>query len=193
MSYRPVPACLTLVLTLVACEPDQVSNPANAHRHPSPEPANVEVSARSVAADLTELKQATASFHDFAAADSAGWRTPITECMSSLDGGMGFHYAKVGLLDAVVDAAEPEALLYEPDRNGKLRLVGVEYIVPRGLWTEADGVTPRADPPELFGQQYSYVAQFDVYGLHAWVWRNNPNGMFAPWNPDVSCAFAPAN
>ena len=26
------------------------------------------------------------------------------------------------------------------------------------------------------------------YLTHAWVWANNPAGMFADWNPKVSCA-----
>jgi len=25
------------------------------------------------------------------------------------------------------------------------------------------------------------------YILHAWVWKNNPSGMFEDWNPAVSC------
>jgi hypothetical protein len=23
--------------------------------------------------------------------------------------------------------------------------------------------------------------------LHAWIWQNNPAGMFEDWNPTVSC------
>lgn len=25
------------------------------------------------------------------------------------------------------------------------------------------------------------------YDLHAWAWRANPNGVFAPFNPNVGC------
>jgi hypothetical protein len=25
------------------------------------------------------------------------------------------------------------------------------------------------------------------YALHAWVWKDNPTGMFSMWNPGVSC------
>jgi hypothetical protein len=28
---------------------------------------------------------------------------------------------------------------------------------------------------------------FDVWALHVWVWKHNPSGMFADWNPQVSC------
>lgn len=26
-----------------------------------------------------------------------------------------------------------------------------------------------------------------IYELHVWVWRENPSGPFADWNPTVSC------
>jgi len=29
------------------------------------------------------------------------------------------------------------------------------------------------------------------YSLHAWIWKHNPAGDFAMWNPDVTCANAP--
>jgi hypothetical protein len=30
------------------------------------------------------------------------------------------------------------------------------------------------------------------YTLHVWAWKNNRNGTFVNWNPDVSCdAFNP--
>jgi hypothetical protein len=25
------------------------------------------------------------------------------------------------------------------------------------------------------------------YVVHAWIWRHNPSGMFADWNPNVKC------
>ena len=96
---------------------------------------------------------------------------------------MGFHYANTSLIDATVDAVQPEALLYEPQRDGSLRFVGVEYIVPRTAWSGAE-------PPVLYGQTFPYIEAFDVYGLHVWVGTSNPDGVFAAWNPRVSCAFA---
>jgi hypothetical protein len=29
--------------------------------------------------------------------------------------------------------------------------------------------------------------EFVHYDLHAWLFKDNPNGMFSPTNPDVSC------
>jgi hypothetical protein len=94
---------------------------------------------------------------------------------------MGFHYGNVGLMDGSVQADEPELLLYEPEKNGRLRLVAVEYIIP---YTEH---SRGATPPVLFGQEFKQNDMFQLWGLHAWVWKHNPSGMFANWNPTVTC------
>lgn len=47
-----------------------------------------------------------------------------------------------------------------------------------------------ADPPVLMGHEFHPVPAAGIWGLHAWVWKHNPDGMFADWNPEVSCEFA---
>lgn len=137
--------------------------------------------------DLAALRRATASFHDIDAASATGWSAPITACMSAgAAGSMGFHYGNVDLIDGVIEVERPELLLYEPTRNGGLRLVGVEYIIPYAHHSRD------AAPPVLFGQELAQVDAFGLWGLHAWVWAENPDGMFAAWNPRVSCEFAPS-
>ena len=136
--------------------------------------------------DLAALRRATAAFHDFDAGSAAGWSTQITPCMESPEGGMGFHYGNVALIDGIAQVDQPELLLYEPEGNGKLRLVAVEYIIPYTAHSRD------AAPPVLFGQPFQQVDAFQLWGLHAWVWKNNPSGMFAPWNPQVNCANATA-
>jgi len=136
--------------------------------------------------DLALLRQVTAQFHDFASASDAGWSAAITPCMSDPEGSgaMGVHYGNPGLItDGTVRVDQPELLMYEPEKNGRLRLVGVEYIVPLALWTSPT-------PPRLFGREFRVNDAFQVWALHAWVWKENPNGMFADWNPTVSCANA---
>ena len=88
-----------------------------------------------------------------------------------------------GRLDATLDPANPEALLYEKRNNGSFKLTGVEYIVA--------GSAPR---PQLYGQWFSdtNLARFgapevNVWTLHAWIWKPNPGGMFDPWNTRVTC------
>jgi hypothetical protein len=138
--------------------------------------------------DLAELRRVTARFHDFETARDAGWGTQITPCMvdPAGDGGMGFHYGNTKFIDGTAHVDKPQLLLYEPEGNGRLRLVAVEYIIPYTF-------VPRdAAPPELFGQKFAQVDAFQLWGLHAWVWRENPSGIFKPWNPKVTCDHATA-
>jgi hypothetical protein len=130
---------------------------------------------------LDRLRRRLAPFHRFQVAADAGWSTQLTGCMADPKlGGMGFHYAKTALLDGTVSLQEPEALLYEPQEGGKLRLVAVEYIVPFDAWT-------RARPPRLLGQDFKRNEAFGIWALHIWLWRQNPSGRFADWNPHVHC------
>jgi len=136
--------------------------------------------------DIAALRQATVKFHDFAAAQNAGWSTQITGCMVDPDGAgaMGYHYGNTDIIDATARVDQPELLLYEPDANGRLTLVAVEYIIPYSFHSRD------AAPPKLFGRDFAQVDAFGLWGLHAWVWKDNPSGMFAPWNPKVNCAHA---
>jgi hypothetical protein len=155
---------------------------------------------------LTELRRATAAFHDPAAADDAGYSLELadvfgTTCIADLDaqskGAMGVHLVNTGLLDAVLDPAQPEALVYEPRNNGTLKLVAAEYVVFQAAWDEANGFTggAHAPPPQLFGQEFLFSdgSRFGLpafWALHAWAWKPNPSpfgGMFGAWNPRVTC------
>jgi hypothetical protein len=179
-----VPITLSLVTILLACED-----------HPgtlAPEGASA-VEARaasaSTASQIAQLRRLVAPFHDFDAAVHAGWATQITPCLEAPGlGAMGFHYGNLGYIQdgGVVDLLQPELLLYEPEKNGKLRFVGVEYIVP---FTDHPA---SAAPPTLLGQPFAQVPEFGVWGLHIYVGRENSSGIFAPWNPKVSCAHAGA-
>lgn len=137
----------------------------------------------SVERDLATLRRVTAPFHDFATARAAGWSAQITPCMDMPTGGMGFHYGNPTYIDGAVSVDKPELLLYEPEKNGQMRLVAVEYIVPFTEWSAPQ-------PPRLFGLDFKPNDTFQVWALHAWVWKHNPSGMFADWNPEVSCAGA---
>ncbi len=103
-------------------------------------------------------------------------------------GAMGIHYLNGGLLDAVLDPLRPEALMYQPTKDGRLELLGVEYIVFQDVW---DALHPQ--PPVLFGHPFHLVRapnRYNVpafYELHLWVWEHNRNGIFNDWNPQVRC------
>jgi len=143
--------------------------------------------------DLASLRQSVAGLHDLTAAEAAGYTTAVGDptdghiCLSDPSGAMGIHYLKTSLVNDTVIVTQPELLIYEPEQDGSRKFVGVEYIIPYSIHG-ADQA-----PPVLFGVQFSKNDHFGLWGLHAWVGRKNPNGMFAMWNPDVSCQFAPAS
>lgn len=134
-------------------------------------------------------RNATAAFHDLAAAEAAGYGL-FPGCFSDATGGMGVHYVDFSsVADGKVDPLKPEALVYEPQRGGGMRLVAVEWVVIAESWTGAQ-------PPSVLGHQLEFVDSPNEFGLppfyelHAWLWQPNPRGMFNEWNPAVSCAFA---
>jgi len=134
--------------------------------------------------DLATLHAATARFHQFEAAKDARYTFLFMNmCMvddsPAREGGMGYHYVNTDLLDGKVEVDKPEALLYEPESNGQLRLVAVEYVIPKDAW-HADTL------PRLFGQQLK-LNSFNLYALHVWAWENNPSGIYKSWNPRVNC------
>ena len=134
--------------------------------------------------ELKRVKAATARFHSVKQAQEAGYLAPPV-CVSSPAGGMGYHFQNRALMnDGVLDPERPEILLYERAANGRYKLTGVEYYLPARQ-------TPAA--PVLFGQTFqgpmpAHNPSMQVhYDLHVWLWKHNPRGMFAEWNPDVSC------
>ena len=134
---------------------------------------------------IAALRRATALFQRIDVAMAAGWSDEITGCLESTTGGMGYHYVNFDLLlDDQVDPLRPEAMIYEPQKNGRLRLVAVEYVIPEAF-------LPRtAEPPVVLGQHMHFDEANGVWALHVWLWRHNPDGMFADWNPQVSCQYA---
>ena len=141
-------------------------------------------------------KQSTARFHDVEQAKAAGYTVVVRdlaeiECIEDDAGGtgaMGVHLLNPDLLfdGGKIDAAQPEILVYEPRQNGTLKLVALEYLVFKSHFG--------AGRPALFGKQFDEVPAVNRYGipeswaLHTWLWKPNPNGMLAPYNPRVSCA-----
>lgn len=148
--------------------------------------------------ELAAVRQVTAQFHRVEAAIDAGYELGyvngagvriITGCISNpTAGAMGYHYFNKALVDdMVVDPLKPEALVYASLPNGKLRLVAVEYVVP-GPGSNPAG--PSAPAPTVFGMEMHILVPPPGPGFylhHAWIWRHNPAGMFADWNPEVTC------
>jgi hypothetical protein len=145
---------------------------------------------------VVKVREATARYQDVRAAIADGF-VQGTPCVSGPDmGAMGIHYVRPDrITNGVLDAAEPEALIYEPQAGGALRLVGVEYIVIAATWVS---LHPNAGPPALEGDLLNFIDAPNRYGLkpfyemHVWAWEANPKGSFADWNTHVTCAMQPA-
>jgi hypothetical protein len=138
---------------------------------------------------LARVRAATDTFHSLAAAQDAGYGEFYMCTDHVTDGTMGQHYVNLDLvLDPAINALTPEALVYEPKKNGGYKLVGVEYVVFQADWDALHGA-----PPSLFGRTFALVQAGNRYGLppfyelHAWIWRPNPSGIFNDWNPSVTC------
>lgn len=139
-----------------------------------------------MAKQLAQVRQATAKYHDVAAALADGYQ-PTGHCEQSPAGVMGAHHlnpARLGELDPL----RPAVLLYLPAHKGQ-RLVGVEYFhVDRD-----QDLTTDDDVPSLFGQNFNgpmvgHQPGMPIHDdLHVWLWAHNPAGMFAQWNPALSC------
>ena len=133
---------------------------------------------------LKSVKQATSRFHSTTQAHKAGY-VGDEHCVSVPGlGGMGYHWVNSSLIDPIFDPQKPEAILYATGPDGKLQIVGLEYIV-----------IDIGQPDPMFGDQ-----PFDVGGvppleansvphwsLHVWLYKDNPAGMFKPFNPTVTC------
>lgn len=133
---------------------------------------------------LAIFRRATARYHRVEVAVADGFEQ-ILPCLSNPagEGAIGIPYAKLDRLDANIDLSEPEILFYEPRPDGRLTLVGGEPVVPIEAW-------PDSEPPSLFGREFHRNEEHGLFGLHMWVWRHSPDGVFSFWNSNVSCEFA---
>ena len=166
---------------------------------------------------LDQVRAATERFRDVKVAVAEGYvRDPMDECVTASsigypahEGTMGIHYIRMDRLgikgppnprvtgsSTYTDFNKPAVLIYEPQADGSLQLVAVENLVFKKAWHEA-GNKAR---PKFHGTPYNYMADDPAtkideghmfephYDLHVWLYRDNPGGIFAQFNPDVSCA-----
>jgi hypothetical protein len=144
---------------------------------------------------MEKVRAGTARYRDINVALAEGF-VQGTPCVSGPDtGAMGVHFVMPSRISAgVLEADQPEALIYEPQSDGAFRLVGVEFIVLSSVWqaNHAAGTTPA-----LEGDLLNFIDAPNRYGLpafyelHVWAWENNPKGSFADWNTHVTCEKQP--
>lgn len=176
---RSVTTLLLLGPILVACDMSVVVPGAQPEVHGS-----VNALEAGLGPALDELRASTAQFNNIDKAMAAGYTVPATPCWyHSGMGAMGYHYANPAFIDGQASLLAPEILVYEPNAGGSMKFVALEYIVPIGMW----GGT---EPPELLGRSFGRNDDLGIYFLHVWLWRDNPEGIFADWNAKVSCKHA---
>lgn len=100
-------------------------------------------------------------------------------------GAMGVHFVNL-TVQGPLDPTRPNVLLYEP-RDGKLNLVGAEWLVPLSVAKERPSLLGHEFLGPMEGHEPLIPAAFHHYDLHVWLFKDNPLGMFAATNPDVSC------
>jgi hypothetical protein len=139
---------------------------------------------------IKKVRESTARFQDVREAEYEGYHLEFG-CVSGPDSGaMGLHYVNDTLVgNGVIDPTRPQIVLYEAQPNGSLKLTGADYLVLAEAWDAKHGGTP----PQLMGQIFHYFEAPNRFGLkpfytlHVWAWKENPNGAFVNWHPDVSC------
>jgi hypothetical protein len=138
---------------------------------------------------LKIVRQSTRRFQDVKVAEAEGYALTFG-CVSGDDqGAMGLHYINFDLVKSgVIDATHPQAIIYEPTANGGAKLTGADYLVLAKTWNHN-----HSSPPELMGQLFHLFDSPNRFGLpafytlHVWAWKDNPNGAFVNWHPNVSC------
>jgi hypothetical protein len=164
----------------------------NSHTHIAP--AQQEVSADQRANQIALLRivrEATERFKDVAEAEREGYALAFG-CVSGPDqGAMGLHFINGDLVaKGALDPTKPQIILYEPTADGHLKLTGADFLVDAQQW---DSDKTHKGPPELMGQLFHYFEAPNRFGLkafytlHVWAWKDNPNGAFVNWHPEVSC------
>jgi len=146
--------------------------------------ASLALSAKDAAASRT----AAEGYYRLEDALAAGYE-PLFDCTDAgVQGAMGQHYInKAYALDGKLEVSRPDVLMYEPQADGSMHLVALEYIVFRSQWKGKEA-------PVMLGHKMQLkrkVGTHDVdpfYELHVWHWRDNPSGLTADYNPTVTCS-----
>ena len=167
---------------------------------------------------LDEVRAATARFQDVKVAEAEGYINPGNQCETAAHmgmdkelGGMGIHFFRPDLLGVTAppnprvtgsgvhtDFRKPAILIYEPRADGTLELVAVENLVFEAAWKAAGN----KERPSFHGVPYEYMVDDPAtkadeahmfephYDRHVWLYRDNPKGVFTPFNPTVTCEHA---
>jgi hypothetical protein len=162
--------------------------------HPHTTTAQPQQLTHAQSALLKIVRENTERFKDVSVAEAEGYSL-LFGCVSGPDAGaMGLHFVNLNLVKlGAIDATRPQIVIYEPMPDGHLKLIGADFLLIASDWDKAHP----GQPPQLMGQLFHYFESPNRFGLpafytlHVWAWKENPNGAFVNWHPNVSCqAFA---
>jgi hypothetical protein len=179
---------LSAVTVPRALAQDRETHSAPSHQHETTPERQKQMNAL-----VAIVRDATERFRDVTIAQAEGYALQFG-CVSGPDAGaMGMHFVNGALVgDDLLDPTRPEIVIYEPTADGRLRLIGADFLVLKEVWDAR-----HTAPPQLMGQLlhlFDAPNRFGLppfYTLHVWAWKNNPSGTFVNWHPQVSCdAFA---
>jgi hypothetical protein len=175
---RTITSLSSVAAILAAAAPGAAAHPGHDARD-----THATSSSKHVLNQLAQVKRVTSRFRDPEVAEAAGYKA-TDECVDSRSGAMGFHYVNPNLVaDPALEPKRPEILLYVQDRDGRLRLGGVEYFA----------LDTGQRPPRIFGHRLDGPMTHggtapSHYDLHVWIFERNPRGVFAQYNQRFRCS-----
>jgi hypothetical protein len=184
-----LPALVGALGLVGACSLPALADDAHAHSA-APQSQDFSKDQPKRSSELLQIvRDATRRFQNVHEAEAEGYALMFGCVSGESDGAMGLHYVNQYLLKkGEVDATRPQIVTYEAEPNGHLRLIGADFLVFKAAWDAT-----HKTPPQLMGQAFHL---FDApnrfrldpfYTLHVWAWKENPNGAFVNWHPNVSC------
>lgn len=128
-------------------------------------------------------------------------------CVASPAGAMGYHVVNRQMLGIIngatpingtgtdAGANPPPVLLYEKQTDGSFKLVGIELLVFAQAWHGAgfkkapkyrarDFDFMEDNPATPRDEAHGFAPHYD---LHLWIFEPNPAGLYAQFNPNVTC------
>ena len=176
------------VIALVGLGPSRLAAQAG-HDHGSASASGGSDQEGKAGALVRTVREATERYQDVEAAKADGYQLQFG-CVSGSDAGaMGMHFVNGPLVgDGELDPTRPEIVIYEPLPNGKLKLIGADFLVLADQWN-----AKHAGPPEMMGQLFHLFDAPNRFGLpafytlHVWAWKESPTGAFVNWHQNVSC------
>ena len=185
-----VPYFAAALVLMNVCPTRTMAQDAHSHAAATQEKKDAKDATESSQQTLVKtVRAATDKYQDVSVAMADGYALNFG-CVSGPDSGaMGLHYINGTLVNSgKIDVNKPQIVIYEPTPDGGLKLIGADYLVLADAWDAT-----HSDPPQLMGQIFHYWEapnRFKLpafYTLHVWAWKDNPNGAFVNWHPNVSC------